>query len=65
MKKKGEKQPELDDQLGCIGEFDADDELCTRFCALSLRCAIAYNQNTRVEVIEDLVASNSPHITIQ
>ena len=48
----------LDDQIGCVGEYDPADELCTKHCALKLRCVIAYNHNLRLEVIEDIVASN-------
>ena len=54
----------LDDQVGCIGDYDASDEVCTK-CALKLRCVIEYHQNVRMEFIEDIVASNSTFIKIQ
>ena len=49
----------LDDQVGCIGDYNAADELCTKYCALKLRCVIEYNNNLRMEFIEDIVSSNS------
>ena len=54
----------LDDQLGCIGDYDAADEFCAK-CALRLRCVIEYHQNVRMEFIEDIVASNSTFIKTQ
>jgi len=54
----------LDDQVGCIGDYDAADEVCSK-CALKLRCIIEYHQNVRMEFIEDIVASNSTFIKTQ
>ena len=54
----------LDDQVGCIGEYDAADEVCSK-CALKLRCDIEYHQNVRMEFIEDIEASNSTFIKTQ
>lgn len=54
----------LDDQVGCIGDYDAADEVCAK-CALKLRCVIEYHQNVRMEFIEDIVASNSTFIKTQ
>jgi len=54
----------LDDQVGCVGEYDAADDICAK-CALKLRCLIEYHQNVRMEFIEDIVASNSTFIKTQ
>jgi hypothetical protein len=54
----------LDDQVGCIGDYDTTDEVCAK-CALKLRCLIEHHQNVRMEFIEDIVASNSTFIKIQ
>ena len=53
-----------DDQVGCVGDYDASDEVCAK-CALKLRCLIEYHQNVRMEFIEDIVASNSTFIKTQ
>ena len=55
----------LNDRLDCMGEFNGEDEICRKHCALRLRCAIEHNQNARLELIEDIVASNSTFIKIQ
>ena len=55
----------IDDQIGCVGEYDPADELCLKHCALKLRCLIEYNRNLRIEVIEDIVASNDTFIKTQ
>ncbi|MEJ2095844.1 MAG: hypothetical protein P8Y38_01605 [Deltaproteobacteria bacterium] len=65
MKENTERSHSAEDQIGCIGEFDASDELCSKYCALKLRCAIEYHQNQRLEVIEDIVASSSTFVKIQ
>jgi hypothetical protein len=54
----------LDDQVGCVGDYDAADDVCSK-CALKLRCIIEYHQNVRMEFIEDIVASNSTFIKTQ
>jgi len=55
----------LDDRLDCMGEFNSEDDICRKQCALRLRCAIEHNQKARLELIEDIVASNSTFIKIQ
>jgi len=32
------------DYIGCLGEFDPQSKLCTKACALSVRCIIEYNR---------------------
>ena len=65
MKKDASPKQPADDQIGCIGDFDATDDICMKHCALKLRCAIEYHQNQRLEVIEDIVASSSTFVKIQ
>jgi hypothetical protein len=48
----------LDDCLGCFGNFNRKNQICTKRCALMLRCAIENEQKVRMEVMEDLVASD-------
>ena len=65
MKKTIPQLPLADDQIGCIGDFDSTDDICKKYCALNLRCAIEHYQNERLEAIEDIVASNSTFIKIR
>lgn len=57
MKKKNISGLELDDYLGCFGNFNRRNPVCKKFCAVNLRCAIERDQNVRIELIEDLVTA--------
>ena len=57
MKKKCINSLDLNDYLGCFGNFNRRNLVCKKFCAVNLRCAIERDQNVRIELIEDLVAS--------
>jgi len=60
MKKKKAVTVELlNDELGCLGDFNAEDRMCFKFCALSLRCAIESNHHIRAEILEDLIYSET------
>ncbi len=65
MKKEFFDKTSFDDHLGCFGNFKLEDPICKKFCALSLRCAIDRDRNTRLELIEGLLASEDMSITIQ
>ena len=55
----------LDNHLGCFGDFNVKDPICKKLCALSLRCAIEYEKNARMEILEELVVSGAIVTTIQ
>jgi hypothetical protein len=60
MKKKKAVTPEvLRDDLGCLGDFNPEDRMCFKFCALSLRCAIESNHHIQAEILEDLMYSET------
>jgi hypothetical protein len=65
MKKELMNQISLDDHLGCLGNFDIQDPLCQKLCALNLRCAIESEKNTRLELLEDLISYNGMLIKVQ
>lgn len=65
MKKELLKILSLDNHIGCFGRFNLNDPICKRFCALSLRCSIEYEDNTRMEIIDELVSSDSVFIKMQ
>lgn len=65
MKKELVNQISLDDHLGCLGNFDLQDPLCKKLCALNLRCAIESEKNTRLELLEDLISYNGMIIKVQ
>jgi len=55
----------INGHLGCLGNFKREDKVCRQFCALRLRCAIESDYNRRLEVLEDLVASDGIFMKIQ
>jgi hypothetical protein len=65
MKKELMNQISLDDHLGCLGNFNIQDPLCQKLCALNLRCAIEQEKNTRLELLEDLISYNDMLIKVQ
>jgi hypothetical protein len=65
MKKDLLSQISIDDHLGCLGNFDVEDPLCIKHCALNLRCAINRDKNVRLELLEDLMSYNGVFIKMQ
>ncbi len=65
MKKELMNKISIDDHLGCFGNFNIEDPICKKLCALRLRCAIDHNKNTRMELLEDLIYSSEMVIKIQ
>ncbi|MFC1828350.1 hypothetical protein ACFL0O_01925 [Thermodesulfobacteriota bacterium] len=65
MKKEFLDKTSFEDHLGCFGDFNIEDTICKKHCALSLRCAIERDQNTRIELLEDLISSDEMSIKIQ
>ena len=56
-KKKASAIEEMNDLVGCIGEFNAEDRVCTSLCALRLRCAIESKYSLQAEILEELMYS--------
>lgn len=65
MKKELNNKIPLDDHLGCFGDFNIEDPICKKFCALSLRCIIERDQNVRMEILEDLVSPDGMFLKTQ
>ena len=51
-------QDPLDRYVGCFGEFNAEDPVCKRVCALRLRCAVDSTQKDRISLIDELFNSD-------
>ena len=65
MKKKPINNISFDDHLGCFGNFNINDIICKKYCSLRLRCSIEREQNTRLEILNDLVSSDVISMKIQ
>lgn len=55
----------FDDHLGCFGEFNPKDPVCKKFCAVNLRCAIDYENNARLDILDDFVYTETLYTKIQ
>ncbi len=55
----------FDDYMGCFGDFNSEDNICIKYCALRLRCAIEQDQTIKQEILEDLIAYEGSTIKIQ
>jgi hypothetical protein len=58
-------KPELEHHVGCFGEFNPEDQICRKFCALCIRCAIESDQVTKMEILEDLFYAEATNATTQ
>jgi hypothetical protein len=47
------------DYLGCLGEFNAEDRICLKYCAISLRCAIESNIYLQSEILEEMYSTET------
>ena len=65
MKKELMNKISFDNHLGCFGNFNIENPICKKLCALRLRCAIDRNKNTQMELLEDLISSSEMFIKIQ
>jgi hypothetical protein len=53
------------ESMDCFADFDKTNPLCTKYCAIRLRCAIEQNNNLRIEILEELMASEESQVKIQ
>lgn len=55
----------LDGHIGCFGRFQIEDPICKNLCALRLRCSTEHEHNDRLELLEELVSSDTMFMKIQ
>ncbi len=56
---------DLEHHVGCFGDFNPEDQICRKFCALCIRCAIESDQVTKMEILEDLFFAEATNATTQ
>ncbi len=42
------------DHIGCIGNYNPQDWLCTKKCALAVKCIIEYKRKVELSQLEDI-----------
>ena len=65
MDKKRINDALLDSHIGCFGRFHIEDPICKSLCALRLRCSTEHEQNDRLELLEELVSTDTTFMKIQ
>jgi len=48
---------ELEGRLNCFGEFEENDPICLKVCALNINCAIAKNRYFSYQIMDDSISS--------
>lgn len=43
------------DELDCFGEFDKNDRICTKYCGVSIRCAIERTENPKMDILDHIM----------
>ncbi len=54
-----------DTHLGCFSEYNSEDPICSKLCALRLSCVIERNMNARMELFEELVEYDNMNVVLQ
>lgn len=65
MKKELINKTSLDDHAGCFGNFNIEDPICKKLCAIRIRCAVERDYNTRLDILEDLVFYDDTLMIVQ
>ena len=54
-----------DVHLNCFGEFRISDAVCKHYCVLCIKCLIEKNQNTQMEIFEEMMAAEFMSVRLQ
>ncbi len=46
------------DMPDCFGEFDKENRLCFRYCAISIKCCVMHTKHPKVDILEKLLIYN-------
>ena len=72
MKAKKQKQNDSDEIIendtidipDCYGSFTIESPMCSKYCALSIRCCLMRNRHPEIDIMERLLRYNNPVIKI-
>ncbi len=54
-----------DGRLNCFGAFRNEDPICMKHCIVNLRCIVERDQNSRMELLEELLAAEGAEFKLQ
>lgn len=46
------------DTPDCFGEYDKENKLCFRYCAISIKCCVMQSLHPKVDILEKLLIYN-------
>ena len=46
------------DMPDCFGDYDKDNKLCSKYCAISIKCCVMHTQHPKVDILEKLLIYN-------
>lgn len=46
------------DTPDCFGEYDKENRLCYRYCAISIKCCVMQSLHPKVDILEKLLIYN-------
>ena len=49
----------------CFGDFNKKNKLCSKYCSISIRCCVQFNQNPKIDILEKLLIHNHYAIKLQ
>jgi len=55
----------FEDYLGCFGDFYIGDDVCKTMCSLNILCAIERDKSDQMEILDEIVAFETMHVTLQ
>lgn len=58
-------KPDSMDMPECFGEFNLKSRICSRYCALSIKCCIMHARNPKMDLMEQLLNHNHYAIKLQ
>jgi len=42
----------------CFGEYDKENKLCIKYCAISIKCCVMHIRHPKVDILEKLLIYN-------
>ncbi len=46
------------DRPDCFGEFDKENRLCFKYCAISIKCCVMQTKHPKIDILEKLLIYN-------
>jgi hypothetical protein len=54
-----------DDNIDCIGEFDANDKICKQKCPVNIICIITKNRQNQLDIYDEIISVDTSFLKMQ